>query len=82
MASTIKWEKEQRTVTFFPLFPNRLYEAFPQAGVRTPRNAFLPLMWSATFHITHKTEGAISAINLYTYVVVQFHRNSYRTEED
>jgi hypothetical protein len=64
MASSIKWEKEQKAVTFLPLFPNSLYEAFPQAGVRMPRHASLSLMWAATFDIIHKTEGGISVINL------------------
>jgi len=64
MASSIKWEKEQRAVTFFPLFPSRLYEAFPQAGVRMPRHASLPLMWAAKLDIIHKTEAGITVINL------------------
>ena len=63
MASSIKWEKEQRNVTFFPLFPSRLYEAFPQTSVRIPRHASLPFMWAATFYIIHKTEDGISVIN-------------------
>jgi hypothetical protein len=64
MVRLIKLKKEQKNVTFFLLFPFRLYEAFPQAGVRMPRHASLPLMWAATFHIIHKTEGGISVINL------------------
>jgi len=63
MVSSIKWEKGQSTVTFFLLFPSRLYEAFPQAGVRMSRHASVPLMWAATFHVIHKTEEIINVIN-------------------